>query len=140
MPGEYLVADPKGRTLTIGAIERQKFAYKVSRDNQTLSISSPLEAHRNNTLTLAMVAVDNGLENPQFACLEIEYGEADDAQAAVVTGKAQKVVALYEVDLGLHHVVRKSVEPVPESAHALIAIQGGADQGGPGGVIVACKD
>ena len=27
VPGEYLAADPKGRALIIGAIERQKFVY-----------------------------------------------------------------------------------------------------------------
>jgi splicing factor 3B subunit 3 len=27
VPGEYLAADPKGRVLLIGAVERQKFVY-----------------------------------------------------------------------------------------------------------------
>ena len=32
VPGEYLAADPKGRVLLIGAIERQKFVYQMNRD------------------------------------------------------------------------------------------------------------
>lgn len=65
VPGEYLAADPKGRVIVIGAVERQKFVYQINRDsNNNLVISSPLEAHKPNTLTLNMVALDNGLENP----------------------------------------------------------------------------
>jgi splicing factor 3B subunit 3 len=60
----------------IGAVERQKFVYQMNRDNSNkLIISSPLEAHKSHSLTLDMVAMDNGLENPQFACLEIDYGD-----------------------------------------------------------------
>lgn len=47
---------------------------------------------------------------------------------------------VYEVDLGLNHVVRKFAEPVPASAHALIAVPGGDQQEGPSGVIVACEN
>ena len=87
MPGEYLAADPKGRVVLIGAIDKQKFVYQLNRDSSNkLTISSPLEAHKPNTITLGMVALDNGLENPQFACLEIEYGEQDDPESGVVTG------------------------------------------------------
>lgn len=32
VPGEFLAADPKGRALLIGAIERQKFVYQMNRD------------------------------------------------------------------------------------------------------------
>ena len=47
MPGEYLAADPKGRVLLIGAVERQKFVYQMNRDsNNKLIVSSPLEAHK----------------------------------------------------------------------------------------------
>lgn len=65
VPGEYLAADPKGRVILIGAIERQKFVYQMNRDsNNRLIISSPLEAHKPHTITLDMCALDNGLENP----------------------------------------------------------------------------
>lgn len=65
VPGEYLAADPKGRVILIGALERQKFVYQMNRDNSNkLIISSPLEAHKSHTLTLDVCALDNGLENP----------------------------------------------------------------------------
>ena len=48
--------------------------YILNRDAQArLTISSPLEAHKANTLVFHMVGVDVGFENPTFACLEIDY-------------------------------------------------------------------
>ena len=60
----------------------------------------------------------------------------------MVTGKYQKVLVIYEVDLGLNHVIRKSAEPVPKSTHALVAVPGSpGDEGeGPGGVLVLCEN
>jgi len=88
-----------------------------------------------------MCALDNGLENPLFACLEIDYGEADSNQAAVVTGKYHKMLVVYEVDLGLNHVVRKFAEPLPKTAPALISVPGGNNENeAPSGVIVACEN
>jgi splicing factor 3B subunit 3 len=52
--------------------------YILNRDAEArLTISSPLEAHKSNTLVYHMVGVDVGFENPMFACLEIDYEEAD---------------------------------------------------------------
>ena len=57
-----------------GAVEKQKLVYILNRDGQArLTISSPLEAHKGNTLVYHMVGVDVGFENPLFACLEIDY-------------------------------------------------------------------
>ena len=65
VPGEYLAADPKGRAIMIGAVEKQKYVYILNRDSQNkLTISSPLEAHKAHTITLAMCGVDVGIENP----------------------------------------------------------------------------
>mmetsp|Transcript_5527 Transcript_5527/g.9416 ORF Transcript_5527/g.9416 Transcript_5527/m.9416 type:complete len:369 (-) Transcript_5527:2298-3404(-) len=141
VPGEYLVTDPKGRVLLIGAVERQKFVYQMNRDSSTnkLMISSPLEAHKPNTLTLDIVALDNGLENPQFAALEINYGDEDIKSSAVVTGDSQKQLVIYEVDLGLNHVIRKFAETVPKSSHHLIPVPVGPNDEGPGGLLVACE-
>ena len=51
----------------------------LPRDAQArLTISSPLEAHKTNTIVFHMVGVDVGFENPLFACLEIDYEEADN--------------------------------------------------------------
>lgn len=122
----------------IGAAEKQKFVYILNRDNQNqLTISSPLDAHKPHMLTLAMVGVDVGIENPQFACLEIDYGDPDTNYSAVSTGVFQKTLTFYEMDLGLNHVVRKNIIPVDQSAHHLIAVPG---DDGPGGIIVVCED
>lgn len=60
--------------LTTGAVEKQKLVYILNRDaSARLTISSPLEAHKANTLVYHMVGVDVGFENPTFACLEIDY-------------------------------------------------------------------
>jgi len=57
-----------------GAVEKQKLVFILNRDAQArLTISSPLEAHKSNTLVYHMVGVDVGFENPTFACLEIDY-------------------------------------------------------------------
>lgn len=57
-----------------GAVEKQKLVYILNRDAQArLTISSPLEAHKSNTLVYHMIGVDIGFENPTFACLEIDY-------------------------------------------------------------------
>jgi len=87
VPGEYLAVDPKGRAIMIGAVEKQKYMYILNRDSANkLTISSPLEAHKPHTITYSIVGVDVGIENPQFACLEVDYGEADNAYSAVSTG------------------------------------------------------
>ena len=78
VPGQYLAVDPKGRAVMIGAVEKQKLVYILNRDAQArLTISSPLEAHKANTLVYHIVGVDVGFENPTFACLEIDYEEAN---------------------------------------------------------------
>lgn len=59
---------------SIGAVEKQKLVYILNRDAAArLTISSPLEAHKSNTLVFHMVGVDVGFENPMFACLEMDY-------------------------------------------------------------------
>ena len=63
----------------VGAIEKQKLVFIMNRDAQArLTISSPLEAHKTNTIVFHIVGVDVGFENPLFACLEIDYEEADN--------------------------------------------------------------
>lgn len=74
VPGQYIAVDPKGRAIMVAAIEKQKFVYVMNRDTaQNLTISSPLEAHKNHTLVYACVGVDVGFDNPVFACLEVDY-------------------------------------------------------------------
>lgn len=76
IPMSSLISKTKANpTLYVaGAIEKQKLVYILNRDAEArLTISSPLEAHKSNTLVYHMVGVDVGYENPLFACLEIDY-------------------------------------------------------------------
>jgi splicing factor 3B subunit 3 len=122
----------------IGAVEKQKLVYILNRDAQArLTISSPLEAHKSNTLVYHMVGVDVGFENPTFACLEIDYEEADNDPTGEAGQKTQQLLTYYELDLGLNHVVRKYSEPLEERANFLITVPGGGE--GPSGVLI-CSD
>lgn len=73
-----------GRAVMVGAVEKQKLVYIFNRDSQArLTISSPLEAHKSNTLVYHMIGVDVGFENPTFACIEMDYEEADQDHTGV---------------------------------------------------------
>lgn len=62
----------------IGAMERAKFVYILNRDQASnLTISSPLEAHRNHTICMDMVGLDVGFENPLFASIEVDFHDSD---------------------------------------------------------------
>jgi splicing factor 3B subunit 3 len=134
-PGQYIAADPKGRAIMIGAIEKQKLVYVMNRDaSNRLTISSPLEAHRSHAIHFALVGLDVGFENPIFASLELDYAEADADPTGDAVRESVKTVVYYELDLGLNHVTRRWSEQVVRSANMLVAVPGGSD--GPGGVLV----
>ena len=137
VPSEYLATDPKGRAIMIGAIEKQKFVYCPRRDEANLTISSPLIAHKSNTITYAVIGLDVGYENPVFAALEVDHSALDE-DSGIET--AEKHLVFYEYDLGLNHVVRKSPwqsSPLPASANLLFEVPEG--KMGPGGVLVCCE-
>ncbi|CAD7967230.1 unnamed protein product [Amoebophrya sp. A25] len=137
VPGQYLAVDPKGRACMIGALERQKFCYIMNKDSSArLTISSPLEAHKDNTICYHMVGLDVGFEHPQFACLEISTEKIDEDPEAEMP---QKTLTFYELDLGLNHVLRKHCDVVDNTAHCLIPVPGGLSEG-PGGVLVCCEN
>ncbi|KAK2157142.1 hypothetical protein NP493_1904g00008 [Ridgeia piscesae] len=139
VPGQYLAIDPKGRAVMIGAVEKQKLVYILNRDPQArLTISSPLEAHKSNTLVYHMVGVDVGFENPTFACLEIDYEESDCDPSGEMAQKTQQMLTYYELDLGLNHVVRKYSEQLEEHANFLITVPGGSE--GPSGVLICSEN
>lgn len=139
VPGQYLAIDPKGRAVMTGAIEKQKLVYILNRDPEArLTISSPLEAHKSNTLVYHMVGVDVGYENPMFACLEIDYEEADSDPTGEAAQKTQQTLTFYELDLGVNHVVRKYSEPLEEHANFLVSVPGGND--GPSGVLICSEN
>ncbi|XP_057291635.1 splicing factor 3B subunit 3-like [Hydractinia symbiolongicarpus] len=139
VPGQYLAADPKGRAIMIGAVEKQKFVYILNRDAQArLTISSPLDAHKSHNIVFHTVGIDVGFENPMFACLELDYEEADVDHTGEAAQAAQQTLTFYELDLGLNHVVRKYSEPLEEFANLLISVPGGND--GPSGVLVCSEN
>ncbi|KJP88718.1 hypothetical protein AK88_01599 [Plasmodium fragile] len=142
IPGEYIAVDPKGRALMICAIERQKFVYILNRDSkEQLTISSPLDAHKSHTICHDVVGMDVGFENPMFASIEHNY-ELYDKQmtntSEIDACPRKTLLCLWEMDLGLNHVIRKHTLPLDSSAHLLIPIPGG--QQGPSGVIVCCDN
>ncbi|KAL3080320.1 hypothetical protein niasHS_012425 [Heterodera schachtii] len=139
VPGQYLAVDPKGRAVLIGAAERQKLVYILNRDaHANLTISSPLEAHKNYSICFAITGIDVGFENPTFSCLEIDYEDSDHDPTGDAAKQIQQTLTFYELDLGLNHVVRKYAEPLAEQGNMLIGVPGGHD--GPSGVIVCCEN
>ncbi|KER19387.1 CPSF A subunit region [Opisthorchis viverrini] len=139
VPGQYLAVNPKGRAFMIGAVEKQKLVYIMNRDSQArLTISSPLEAHKSNTLVYHMVGVDVGFENPLFACIEMDYEDADQDSTGEAARGANQLLTYYELDLGLNHVVRKYSEPLEEHANFLIAVPGGNE--GPSGILICSEN
>ncbi|KAI1914056.1 pre-mRNA-splicing factor rse1 [Ophidiomyces ophidiicola] len=138
VPGQYLAVDPKGRACLIASVEKNKLVYVLNRNAQAeLTISSPLEAHRPQTLVFAMTALDVGYENPIFAALEVEYTESDLDPTGSAYEELEKLLVYYELDLGLNHVVRKWAEPVDRTSSILFQVPGGAD--GPSGVLVCAE-
>ncbi|XP_078444050.1 spliceosome-associated protein 130 A [Wolffia australiana] len=139
VPGEFLAVDPKGRAVMIAACEKQKLVYVLNRDAAArLTISSPLEAHKSHVVCYAAAGVDCGFDNPVFAAVELDYGEADQDPTGQAAADAQKHLTFYELDLGLNHVSRKWSEPVDNGANLLVTVPGGGD--GPGGVLVCAEN
>ena len=123
----------------IASVEKNKLVYVLNRNAQAeLTISSPLEAHKPQTLVFDLIALDVGYENPIFAALEIEYTESDQDPSGQAFDEIEKNLVFYELDLGLNHVVRKWAEPVDRTSCKLLQVPGGAD--GPSGVLVCGQD
>jgi splicing factor 3B subunit 3 len=139
IPGQYLAVDPKGRACLIASVEKNKLVYVLNRNSQAeLTISSPLEAHKPQTLVFALVALDVGYSNPVFAALEVDYSDSDQDPTGQAYDEIEKTLVYYELDLGLNHVVRKWADPVDRTASMLFQVPGGTD--GPSGVLVCSED
>jgi splicing factor 3B subunit 3 len=120
-------------------VEKNKLVYVLNRNAQAeLTISSPLEAHKPQTLVFALVALDVGYANPVFAALEVDYGDSDQDPTGEAYDNIEKSLVYYELDLGLNHVVRKWSDPVDRTASILFQVPGGTD--GPSGVLVCGED
>jgi splicing factor 3B subunit 3 len=59
----------------LASVEKNKYVYILNRENERLSISSPLEAPKSHTIVFDIVGLDAGYENAMFAALEIDYGD-----------------------------------------------------------------
>lgn len=64
--------------------------------------------------------------------------EADSDPTGDAAVKTQQTLTLYELDLGLNHVVRKYSEPLEEHANFLVSVPGGND--GPSGVLICSEN
>jgi len=139
IPGQYCAVDPKGRAVMLAATEKQKLVYILNRDaSAKITISSPLEAHKAHTLVFDICGLDVGFENPVFACLELDYEDADADETGEAAQEAQQCLTYYELDLGLNHVSRRWATDTHRTACCLAALYGGKD--GPSGVLVGGED
>jgi splicing factor 3B subunit 3 len=153
-PGQYLAREPHGRAFMVAALEKQKLVYVLNRavasgsssavslssntNPLALTISSPLEAHKSRVLLFDVIGLDNGFDNPIFACLELDYGDSDMDMSGESTELAQKTLTYYELDLGINHVVKKWSRETDRGANMLIPVPGDVD--GPGGCLVLCEN
>jgi splicing factor 3B subunit 3 len=142
VPGQLLATDPKGRAVMVGALEKQKLIYTLARSAENkLTISSPLEAHRAQTVVFSMCGVHvTGYDNPVFACIEASYDENEDAPEDPATGAVvtSKHLVFYELDHGINTVTRVWSTPVDPGANMVLSVPGDAKR--PGGVIVCAED
>lgn len=139
IPGQYLAVDPKGRACLIASVEKNKLVYVLNRNSQAeLTISSPLEAHKAQTLVFALTALDVGYDNPIFAAIEVDYSESDQDPTGRAYEEVEKQLVYYELDLGLNHVVRRWSDVIDRTSNILFQVPGGAD--GPSGVLVCAED
>src|SRR4051812_41065630 len=123
----------------IASVEKNKLVYILNRNTLAeVTISSPLEAHKPQTLLLSLVGLDVGYENPIFAALEVDYSESEADPTGQAYEEIEKQLVYYELDLGLNHVVRKWSDAVDRTANMLFQVPGGAD--GPGGVLVCGEE
>ena len=92
VPGQYLATGPKGRSMMIATMEKEKLVHILNRDAAAnLTISFPLEAHKNAAIIHHIVSLDIGFQNPMFAALEVEYTDSDQDPSAEAFNKAKKV-------------------------------------------------
>lgn len=139
VPGEHFAVDPKGRAIMMASIEKNKLVYILTRSGQTdIAISSPLEAHKPQTLVYYLIGLDVGYDNPIFASLELDYSQADVDPSDDAILDLKKELVFYELDLGLNHIVRKHSEPVDRTANILFRVPGGPRV--PSGVLVCGED
>jgi splicing factor 3B subunit 3 len=114
VPGSFVASDPLNRAFMIAALERTKMAYSFmppsehvdmdgGESSQEWQLSSPMQVPQNAMFTEGLCAFNVGNESPLFAALE--------------ANEQEKRLVLYQVNLGLNLLTRKSVEAVPKGVH-----------------------
>ena len=69
----------------------EHLVYVLNRDSHNhVTISSPLEANKSQTIVFTTEGLDVGYDNPLFACLEINYGDADEDPTGEACKQAEK--------------------------------------------------
>ena len=128
-PSEYIAIDPKGRSIMIAAIERNKLVFNTVFNNEESKIefNSVVEANKKNNICHDLVSIDNDYNNPIFASLEDEsvnnYNNYNYNINKLEYLNSNKSVILYEMDLGINNVVLKHKYSVDKSAYKLIPIK-----------------
>jgi len=143
VPGQYMAVDPLGRALMVAAIEKQRFIYEMNREggnNASLTLSSPLSAHSDKTITFDIAPVDTIEENPVFAALEVEYSEVDQStdHSQPPYEITEKMLVFYELDQGSHAVAKRERKSVDPTSNRIIPVAGGSK--GPGGVLICSQN
>jgi splicing factor 3B subunit 3 len=123
----------------LASLEKNKLVYILTRSGENvISISSPLEAHKPQTLVYDLLGLDVGYDNPVFAALELDFSNAEADYTGQAYEEVEKELVYYELDLGLNHIVRKWSEPVDRSSNKLFRVPGGP--GLPSGVLCCGED
>lgn len=123
----------------VASTEKNKLVYILTRSGQMdIAISSPLEAHKPQTLVFCLIGLDVGYDNPMFAALELDYSSAEADPSGEALHELKKELVYYELDLGLNHIVRKWSEPVDRTANTLFRVPGGPNA--PSGVLCCGED
>lgn len=117
MPGHLMTVDPLGRAVFLSALESNRIVYIVEREGADseqagiMKVRSPLEANRPNHFTLAARFLHCPL-NPRIAILERDFA-----------GKS--LLSVFEVELGLNHVVKKATCEVDSTAYDIMPLSNG---------------
>lgn len=149
VPSAYLAVEPKGRAIMIGAIERSKFVYQFTKTTQSeeVKISSPLEANKSSSVCLDMVALDVDFDSPVFATLEYsyEYFDINNTKESKIMMDKETIetkcplhLILWNLDVGLNHVMRKCALSVPETSHKLMSVR--TNDNTTSGTLVCCDN
>lgn len=111
-PISYIKVDTFGRCIMVSAIEKSKLCFVLNETNDgSLTLQSPLEVIRPDTLTLDITSCDVQYDNPCFASIEIDTSQKNDHH-----------LVFYVLDLGLNHVVKRADYVINGGANYLMGL------------------